>query len=424
MSSFMDQASLEDIFAEDVLSKVISLEAIRFQPNKEFGEALEAEIKALRSEGATRKKIKASKLTEITKKYTGLSINYVGDEQTNAYIMFPEVDSNHPFFTSGGTTAWTNTKETDRLEKKNPVMAFEVDLARGRVGGVISEIEHKSGIGLPLINGDFGFTVKECVAIILHEIGHALSFYEFYFRVMSTNYLLTHFAEDLVGAADDVKKAYVVKEYRDTGAALTSAKEMAKTDNADEVRMHVIADSIREAKSTLGVDIYDQRGWEQLADQYATRWGYGKEIVTGLDRMYNAFGMATKASWVNNVIGTVVMLGIGPAGWAISLMILLLADTQGRVYDEPKKRFEVIRKELISNMKVAKGDARKSIREDIVQIDEILKDYEDWRSVFQFVQAHFGMINGRRQHRSITAQQLTEYFANSEVNLLAQRFEE
>ncbi len=410
---------------EDVLSDHVSLEAISFQLEKAFGKELEQEITALRADRITSGKVKASKLSEITFKHTGLMIAYKGFEDMNAYIEFPEVDKNHPFFGSVGWSEYLENKATDRLHQKKKILEFVVDLNKGRVGGVISEIPHNSSIGLPLLRGDHGFTVKECVAIMLHEIGHALSFYECFFRTASTNYLMTHMAEDLMGAADQTKRAYVLAEYRKEGFTIASAAEMAKSATEDEVRMHIINDNVNSSKSVMGINIYDVRGWEQLADQYATRWGYGKDIVSGLDRLYSAFGMPTKHSWVMNVIGTLVLLGAGPAGWAVIIAGLFLTDTQQRIYDDPKKRFEVIRKELIANLKAVKDkNSRKQISSEIDTIDELLTNYEDYRSTFQFIQATFGLMGGRRIHRSITAQQLTEHFANSEARLLAARLEE
>ena len=105
------------------------------------------------------------------------------------------------------------------------------------------------------------------------------------------------------------------------------------------------------------------------------------------------------------------------------LLILMLTDQHQEMYDNPRKRFEVLRKDLIARLKgVSDPVAKKRILDNLDEMQGVISLYGKEFRLYAFLQGTFGPV-GRGRYRHKTSQQLLEEFANSELNVAAARLE-
>ncbi len=414
-------------FSESVDKIVPTLEVIDFQKNTDFGDALTVELKRLRTIGKLNStKVDDSALASIIKKYTGLTFTFKTFPDENAYVMIPEMNSWHPFF-----QAYDGQLPDDEAKKhfaKKAMFDIRVNLKTGMVSGDAAEFPHLMGLGMGFYDEDTYLQPEEGAAIIMHEVGHMVTFWTVFAYYAQSNFLLTDFTERLFDNKSAEMRTVMVKKAKDEGFAVESVKDIAAAQSKEQVKIIIFNDIVQKAQSDLGYNPYDMRACEQQADQFVSRWGYGKYIVTGLDKLYKKYGMRTSKSAFANVffdiVGWMVLcFGTMGVGAVIMVLILMLCDTQQEVYDEPRKRFEVLRKDAIGRLKTLKdAKAKRNVIEMLDEMQGVISLYGTTWSVLQFLQSTFGP-KGRGRYRHKTAQQLLEEFANSELNVAAARLE-
>jgi hypothetical protein len=402
----------------------LDAENIDWQKNNPLGPELEAELENLRGAGRVRlKDVKDSRINDIIFKHTGIKSVTVGmPDDYNAYAMWPSLTSDHPFLEDQGTKG-LHRQHVSGGKPKAPFVGG-VNTKMGRLTGDFSKIHHEMGIGMPFLN-DKRFDVKEIVAIMLHEIGHLFTYYSHLLQILTTNYHMKETVERAFEIKDEEQRiAFCTKAQLKRGE-LSSMDEIGKAKSKEQLQVIFFNDILKDSNSELGSDLYSHRGWEYLADRFATRHGYGDQIVSGLARMYDIYGVVNPADTWGYRIVQFVFFAFLTMAYGLSLLILALTDQQQKVYDDPKKRFQVVRKGVIENMKAtnaSKEDIREMLRQ-INRIDEIVNKMEDdLPSSFEWLQRTFGFIRGREQYRNITTQQLLEHFANSEFRVQAERF--
>ncbi|CAH0448060.1 hypothetical protein SM033_00236 [Vibrio phage vB_VpaM_sm033] len=408
---------------DNILGDGLDQESMLKFKHSNLGPELEKEINLLRTRSTVRKKdVENSELAKIVFDHTGIrnKVKAMAGEY-NAYAMFPTLSADHVFYDTYDNKQMV--KDYFRVKSPEEAVVGWVDVKAGRIGGYFSEIMHEQGIGLEFFNNS-QFDTKEIVAIMLHEIGHLFYYYHKLSFMRSANYYMDHLAKELDEIKDPEKRiAYATKKQLKKGD-VKSLKEISQAKDKSQITIILHNDILEEAGSDLGINNYDTRGWEYLADRYANSMGYGDYVVSGLDRMYQIYGIRNTSKWVNAIIQTFVLiiLTVYTAG-VVPLLLLTLVDHQRPVYDDPKKRFEVIRKDMIGQLRLLPIDDKekpKIIRR-IQNIDEVLNRMEpDTMDVFQFLQSHFGP-RGRKVYRHTTVQKTLEHFANSELRLRAER---
>lgn len=263
---------------------------------------------------------------------------------------------------------WNNYANitTINLFKSIKDSKFELDLKNARV---------KSGKNLlGYIAADFigfpskGCTSREILAILLHEVGHAFNELERVYMVYNNVFIL-----------QDV----LVEEYAKKNKTPTDVLKIfySKTDlEQDKDKPSTIAGVILAANKSIvrGIESgrvtgYDLSNHEQLADEFAARFGLGAEIISAFEKSNYLTGFDERSMVAEGSLGAIAMgLGltaygiiaaaIGVIGFAvISLLpaILLLwlgssnilnINKNGTVYDTIERRMQRLRNTTVRRM--------------------------------------------------------------------------
>lgn len=263
---------------------------------------------------------------------------------------------------------WNNYANitTINLFKSIKDSKFELDLKNARV---------KSGKNLlGYIAADFigfpskGCTSREILAILLHEVGHAFNELERVYMVYNNVFIL-----------QDV----LVEEYAKKNKTPADVLKIfySKTDlEQDKDKPSTIAGVILAANKSIirgmnsgRVTGYDLSNHEQLADEFAARFGLGAEIISAFEKSDYLTGVDERSMIAEGSLGAIAMgLGltaygiiaaaIGVIGFAmISLLpaILLLwlgsssilnINKNGTVYDTIERRIQRLRNTTVRRM--------------------------------------------------------------------------
>jgi hypothetical protein len=167
-------------------------------------------------------------------------------------------------------------------------MKGSVDLSEGKVFGIFTTYEHLLHLNLNTFFVTYSLTAEEVVAVILHEIGHAFTWYEYSNRLASTNQLLSNLQHDTESNVTDLKtRTYI---FKDVGRILDlSDKEVNELSNTLDntiLGARLFKLYVKEIKSLRDHVKYDETSSEMLADNYAVRQGYAKPLVMALDKFY------------------------------------------------------------------------------------------------------------------------------------------
>lgn len=372
----------------------------------------------------TKKDIRECGLDKLIQKHTGLKCKLIGENEgsPNAYAMFPHLTVDH--------VAHLEKEQKEMLRDyfevkapKKPVFGW-VDIKNGRIGGDFLKIDHIIGLDVGFFSRDRNFTAAEITAIILHEVGHLFYWYAALSWSMSSNYYMEFLAKRVFNQQDPKERILIATTGQLRNGDLKEIDEIANASSLDQIRLVMFNNNLEATNSALGINVYDHRGWEFLADKYAARAGYGAPLASGLRKMYKEFG-EQPSSVLENIFQAVAVTFCAILMAPLVLLLLNIFNFQENIYDDNKKRLEIIRKQLIELMGEAVDPAdRKMLLKQIDQVGTLIKDMpDDSRTVFEFLQGQFGPT-GRKLQRSLTTQKLLEHFANSELRVAAERLKQ
>jgi hypothetical protein len=388
-------------------------------------------------------------LSEIIFNRLGIRVKFNLDEFTHGAILtFPINDSS--------VLIHDNWKKADYYIRQRKIQQFKnkdkgtIDLEHARVGGIFSSYTHTMYISFGLNLFYENLTPGEVTAIMLHELGHAFTFYEYSNRLTAVNQVLANIAEEL---EKDAKK-------RDYTYIYTEMKNSLQIDEKD-------IDSILESKDEsiiVGklftavanyvikenrIGKYEETAAEQLADQFAARFGYGRQLVLGLDKLMQKYSpdrnkgvkfysyfleimaivgliliittiiqAAAAGLILDTILFTLMKLG---TVFSITMAIALSGDyTRNMTYDDLEFRYKRIRQDLIQQLKNHYYDAKESTKliEDIKEIDGVIIQVKPYAGIFKTMMNIILPINYSTK-KEIQYQQMVELLANNDLFLKA-----
>lgn len=376
---------------------MVGMESISFQ-KLDFYKELVAGFETIRK--APLKEIQTSEGEEnqyealiagIIKNHTNLTVKMVfGDIMP--CVEIPAVSRNNPLINDWLRQYVDSKKGLELIKNAGKAITGTVDSARGRVSGIFAEIETTIYLPTHMLKGS-KYSEGEMAGITLHEVGHFFTYFEYISRTVRTN-------QALAGISREYDNSLTVKERELVLMTARQALELkdldtaglAKASDKRIVEAVIVTNVVEKSKSELGYNLYDDNNFEYLADQFATRMGAGRDLVTGLDKLFKEFGHiatrgmgmylfweATKLVALGAGIGLAALLG--PVGAYVGSFIvtgLFLRDAQtDTTYDRPKIRLERIRSQLQEAQK-DRGLTKvqqKAYLEDVKMIDDVLKDY-------------------------------------------------
>lgn len=330
-----------------------------------------------------------------------------------------------------------------------------VDLKNGKVGGIFSEqtINVYYSPTSFMLGLEDTLTPAEVAAIITHELGHAFTYFEYSDRLSYTNAILQNIVEEATDIKDDAKRQeYIIKEVK--SKKLLDKKEIKELQGSNN-RLVMGFKLFKLMNQKVGTQLinarYSDTNSEALADNFASRYGYAREIVTGLNKVYEAFGAPEKASnpiWygILSVLELFVtlcmylmfsfiwgflfgMLGGSVVGAVIGVMLLVLfvagAGDEHRdlTYDDLQDRFTRLYHDQIARLKNSSRMSKELKGEILLSLEEMKAIIDDTRNHVGIMTtlSNFLFSSNRQAHKEKEFQKLLESLAHNELIVKAQQ---
>lgn len=350
----------------------------------------------------------------------------------NACVYPPLVDRNNPI----AADFWVEMRENEDamhfIKRAKGAISGTVDLLNARVGGVYSEIECEMHVGDQFFF-DQKYNGSHIAAIMCHEIGHVMTYFEALSETATINRVLQAVCADVLRGADYERRLVMLTEAEKVlGVKIDLKEEHAKMEKMEGYQILIIETTARKPRSALGSPLYDFKAWEQASDQFATRLGYGIYLSEALDIMFRSFDYPTYWSAPRFYMMEVFKWIFGAAiliipGYNVLfvLLLFLMGNPLWDVYDSPTDRITRIRRETLGELKNAKIDPkrRKVLLEDIAAMDRMLEGMKDRRTFYERVWILLSTTarTGTRQQR---IQQELESLANNDLFLASAKLKE
>lgn len=322
-------------------------------------------------------------------------------------------------------------KFVDRFVRQSPTgIKAGVNIMTAKVSGLFAELPSTLYYATYLFErgkmpGKFAMTPEEHAAVVLHEVGHFFTYCEAFSTTVTTNYALTAMDRELTGTYDVAQREVIISNMKKKlDLTQLDAKALAGQSDKKIIEVAVVTEQAIKSRSELGISIYDHTASEFLADQFCTRMGAGRSLVTGLDKIHRFYGpgyayMGTTGFVFNQII-TLIVCTIPGIGWLYALCVLFGATDEGgdNTYDTNEARFRRIRQDMISRLKDRKiSDGEKlMLLDDLKSIDEVLEYVHDKRSIFTTI-GDFIVPAYRRYRNTMELQKQLERIGNNNLFL-------
>lgn len=443
----------------------LRMEAIDFQINDPFPKALEAcilEVIALVKKGYENFEIEKHpvmrKIEQLILDRFGLRIRIDTKSGYGAAII-PFYANDFSILFAQGLRGHEILKGQTDFKKNLGVFKGTVDEKNARLGGDFSKYISNMFYDADVLHGHYGVNEKEMTAIILHELGHAFYGCVLSNRIDTSNQIISNalrvdkqasrFPVDII--VDNLKKEKIeIKK---------SAIEGLTSPNPVTMTKSIMTVCIEGTYSQMESGKYDNTSFEQLADNFAARFGYSNHIVTGLEKLI-PFGVKGYF-WYEVIIafGSAIVIYEGYRNALLSLfgdrrdsvygkamdrlyelkavyniivltiMCFILVKSSGEAgrdytYDDFVKRYNRARNEvveLIKTKKLTKAQAKEAIAS-YEQIGKIIHGARTYRGPLDFL---FNTLNpkDRRAKTSIQRQQAIEDLMSNELFVVSMRAE-
>lgn len=378
----------------------LSLEAID-QQDGDFFEALTSIIRSAGSASAygLMKKGVNKELSACIKRFTNLTIELdipdSGEQPAAAWIIVPVTDMNHSILNDNVRAYYEIHFEGKSLineHTKKPGILSRVDIARGKVYGDYANIVAEMTIGDEFFD-ERNFTSEECASVILHEVGHYFSYVEFLTCSIATNFVLSQLADALSRTTNPKEReSYIIAAKQVLGnSAKVNAEELSNAKDVSAVQIVLVKDYIETKRVEFGYDLFNNSTWEAMADQFASRHGAGRPLLTALDKITKRYGsdLAYRGKVSFYFVEVLKLIFVLSGYLTIIGLLMMLGDSANTTYGRTPVRYERIRAELVSRLKDRKvgSEEQKKITEDIEVVDGILVMLSEQRQWFSHIAA-------------------------------------
>lgn len=333
---------------------------------------------------------------ECINRHTFMDITFQIESEpyVNAYIEFPKVTRGHPLVNEAWRWERELYKDGEAVvgRAKEFVNVGWVDLHKAQVHGVYRKINSRIAITEGIIKA---MEPEEIAAVILHEVGHAFYYFTLIGHVVTRSFALAAISEAVLKTDDHERKvALLTRARKDMDLNTLDPDIASQVKSKEELQVVLINCDKQRIRSELGCDLYDMRGFEYLADNFAARCGASVALATGLKKLYaesntTAFGTFRYIIFeILKVIGFIFMSVFTWGVWLIcAILIGIIHNPMSDVYDDPKRRIVNIRQQLIEALKDKTNSKNRSIAllADIEIVDDTLKGMESRMTWFEFI---------------------------------------
>lgn len=391
---------------------VPTMEAIAFQYNDPFLPQLEEVVKEymeLVKADTPEKVIEGNKdlkdrFSKLVMDRLGLNVylitnSHLAATMPNVYVSHSAVvrDAMREYFKMDPS----NSGQTLLNVKADGSKLGTVNFEKAKVTGWFSEQPVPVFINFIELMKMADFTSGEITAIIAHELGHDFEGVAQASRINSSNQVIADVVRYIGQKRKEADVTYVYRELRKLDPELEK-ETVDGLINGDTVVMGISAYRVVQGcvQSLSGSKVYDRTTYEALSDSFATRFGYGAQLATGLDKLINTpsrfvlnilMTYLTTAGFITLIVNLFQLLrrvAAGDATFNILIGIIQRAvgvyviakmnrvTTEDYVYDRDTDRFNRIRQNLIESLKNPAIDkaTRVAVLEQIEAADKAMKN--------------------------------------------------
>lgn len=420
---------------------VLSTEAINYQDTKTFKELELAFRDMMYNQSGTKfleQKRRNEELIEAIVKNSfnaNCSISF-GDEYPCVRI-FDEYHNNVLIRNSWREFFAAQLNFTKRFIGGSGGRKAGVDINTAKLSGLFSELpftiymplshvqrgwRSEDGWGLP---ERMRFTSEEMAAILLHEIGHFFTYCETFSRTVTTNQALAAMSKELDGAFSvSQREVIIARTVEDLNLKDVDVKAIASVDKKTIIETAIVSEVAEKSRSELGISIYDSTASEFMADQFATRHGAGRHLMTGLNKFTLLFGgeyaHQSTPLFIFSQIVSIALMFIPPIAFLmipvniIGILCGGFGDDGDNTYDTPEVRFRRIKNETINRLKnrYISAEEKKRTLADIEAMEKAMEGIKDKREWREYIATTLIPVYRRNRKTKMLQQQL-EQLANN-----------
>lgn len=382
-------------------------------------------------------------IVDFLKKRVGVKIKLIFNTSNPPMCMPLMANARHVLSTIMVDDAYDEqTRQFLTAIKKSSSKKGTVDLKNGKLGGVYSEIENPVWMGFHYCTQNF--TPRQCVAILMHEIGHLFLAFEMMYRTIRASQVLA--------------ALHQVRTGNDTSLTYEHALTLAGNDLTDNPKEFIECVTMKDDTAIctvvftrvyhkLATDFGDNAvagvNFEALSDNFAAKWGLAEDLATGLHVLYGSSSLgrndpftgllmylspliATGIVGFYVAVGTAVAAGVGAAIVMVAFLVLFSGRSdnfgqQTNVYDKPYVRFQRIRETLVAQMKFLELDpvVRERLLKEINTIDGLLAGGKEINVIFDDIANIF--TSNRRASFAFRLERDIELLAHNDLFVNAQR---
>ena len=350
-----------------------SMESIHFQDGK-FGAKMELIIQRIKDNKMSSKELADSpelkELEYLIYSNTGILVDLYFIDLNVAAAFVPTINSNHIFLNKAYDEY--SVASVDRmvsLAKRHKEETI-VDLKSGLVTGLFSKIKSPILMSFEESFLNKNLEPRHTVAILLHELGHLFTNYEYAARTITTNQCIALISKSLMNKTNVSQHHFVIEQVGEL--ICKDKKSFVEFEHIDDIKILagvIIDKSITQAKSELNTSNYDYSTCEYLADQYVARQGYGRELIERLDYSHksilNPNYSATAgffADFASTILGITAglltsavvspVVGLFVVGYLLTTQLMGSSySNKDYTYDDVQTRLKRIREQVIQQLK-------------------------------------------------------------------------
>lgn len=431
----------------------LGLEMIDYQKDG-FGKTLENFFKQIEAdinsrEFRNRKELQDSdypaQLEKLVLSRFGLKLIVTMDTNCAGAIM-PYYANNQHILAANWIREWLDDEVSfNKIRKDIANKTGTIDLKKAKLGGIFSVYVHQCWLDVYGMLLDFKLSAAQIAAILLHEIGHAFTFYEYADRLTRTNQVMLDVTEHLFSKKEKDPE-YVYAEVKKIKDITKEEAEVLVSGNRIIAGVKLSRIYVETVGSAMANDKYNDTASEQLADMFASRFGMGRELIQALECIYKAYGgafdhkkgvgrffmylftflaeMALPAFIFMYCFPVSIPLGVALGSLILVLLVYNSGDAvRDMTYDDLKQRYVRIRQEYISAVKDKDLDIStlKSHIDRLDVVDKIIADMKPFKGFLNIVSNVVFSVN-RDAKADIELQQLIENLAHNDLFLMSAKF--
>ena len=357
----------------------IAKENILFQNNDSFGYKLEAVITEIREKLKDKENIsnELKQIEEIVFNRLKMKIKLKvkgGPVAATAPFIVSSMHAlynyrfqNIPFF-----RLFNLNLNNGSLGKLNDKTGF-IDYDKVELGGAFSEQQTVVWIDFPELFSTYKLTTPEITAVLLHELGHVFHIFSYSVKLETTNSVLNEIVKAKTESRQ-LRQDVVYKKLKTINPELRE-KEVDSllsgtgvAGSVEWIRLVTGSDS-NLVKSQTFNSKYDNTTSERLADDFASKFGYGKHVMLALEKFPSQSYTEQPFYQLNQLIFElasmvatygigVSLLGIAPVVMVTTIASFVLLklsnsgeDSKDYTYDNGFRRYKRIRNSIIEIIK-------------------------------------------------------------------------